>query len=196
MIIDVKPPPPYTFGTNNTRAPPPFQQYRESPNLATLPPHILLQIVHSVTDWDIDSSQYRYALYWVAMSARRVSRSLYIGEFRLCHIAIKSLMLVSFVFGTTPLACMHVLRSAYLPAYSYNVKAPYTSDPFPLSAPSPLPASSSPLLSMQRETAVFDLFIALKVKEDLRNDESELHIGTDSFKDIFELLQVRLFSTY
>ena len=72
---------------------------------------------------------------------------------------------------------MHVLRSTYLPAYSQLVRPPYSSDPFPLHAAgiSPVPPSS-PVRSLQRETQVLDLFIALKVREDVWVDDSELHL--------------------
>lgn len=114
---------------------------------------------------------------------------------------------------------MHVLRSTYFPAYESLVRAPYTSDPFPSTsqissafpiAPAtpttpttpPLPSSSSsltspphpsqPSLSLQRETKVLDLFIALKVREDVWMDESELHLEREeSFKDVFDLMQPR-----
>ena len=94
---------------------------------------------------------------------------------------------------------MHVLRSTYLPAYSTLVRAPYTSDPFPLASPTaPAPAAStskpalSPIQSLQRETRVLDLYIALKVREDVWMDESELHLEREeSFKDVFDLMQPR-----
>jgi hypothetical protein len=45
---------------------------------------------------------------------------------------------------------------------------------------------------MQRETQVLDLFIALKVREDVWMDESELHLEREeSFKDLFDLMQPR-----
>ncbi|KAI9061852.1 hypothetical protein FKP32DRAFT_1594056 [Trametes sanguinea] len=104
---------------------------------------------------------------------------------------------------------MHVLRSTYLPAYTSMIRPPYTSDPFPLALPdSPFAgasfsttASSSspsglssllPTQSVQRETRVLDLFIALKVREDVWADESELHLEREeSFKDLFDLMQPR-----
>lgn len=128
------------------------------------------------------------------------------------------------------LACMHVLRSTYLPAYSSLVKYPYTSDPFPhfspgrldnspythtrtTPTPSPTHSTSSlssnsshhsnsndngmdidgPLLpSLQRETSILDLFIALKVREDVWLDDSELHLEREeSFRDLFDLMQPR-----
>ena len=89
---------------------------------------------------------------------------------------------------------MHVLRSTYLPAYSTLVKPPYSTDPFPLASPSaPQPSTTlSPIQSLQRETRVLDLFIALKVREDVWADESELHLERDeSFRDLFDLMQPR-----
>lgn len=85
---------------------------------------------------------------------------------------------------------MHTLRSAYLSSYAQLVRLPYTSDPFPPIAPS---NSTSPVLfSGNRETRVLDLYIALKVREDVWMDETELHLERDeSFKDLFDLMQVR-----
>ena len=51
---------------------------------------------------------------------------------------------------------------------------------------------TSPVHSLQRETRVLDLFISLKVREDVWADESELHLEReDSFKDLFDLMQPR-----
>lgn len=85
---------------------------------------------------------------------------------------------------------MHTLRSAYLSSYLQQIKPPYTSNPFPPIPPSP---DSSPVLcSGNRETRVLDLYIALKVREDVWADETELHLERDeSFKDLFDLMQVR-----
>ncbi|KAH9886986.1 hypothetical protein C8Q73DRAFT_657671 [Cubamyces lactineus] len=183
VVLDEKsvsmlpPPPPYV--EDGPLSPPPFpSQSRAPPTLVTLPPHLLLRIVYDTFSGGPVKSQ-RKVLYWLTMSLRLVNRALYI-------------------------ACMHVLRSTYLPAYSALVRPPYTSDPFPLSLPdSPyVPASSSsprsgtasllPLQSVQRETRVLDLFIALKVREDVWADESELHLEREeSFKDLFDLMQPR-----
>lgn len=89
---------------------------------------------------------------------------------------------------------MHTLRSAYLTSYTQLIKPPYTSDPFPAVAVSD---SSSPVLaSGNRETRVLDLYIALKVREDVWMDETELHLERDEcFKDLFDLMQVRFLFT-
>ena len=85
---------------------------------------------------------------------------------------------------------MHVLRSSYLPAYSSLIRAPYSSDPFPMS--SSTTATDNPLDTVQRETRVFDLFITLKTREDMFMDASELHLGREElFKDLFDLMQPR-----
>ena len=90
---------------------------------------------------------------------------------------------------------MHVLRSTYLPAYASLIRSPYTSDPFPHASATESMSTSPSLLptqSLQRETRVLDLFIALKVREDVWADESELHLEREeSFKDLFDLLQPR-----
>ncbi|KAH9019524.1 hypothetical protein EDB84DRAFT_1516876, partial [Lactarius hengduanensis] len=86
---------------------------------------------------------------------------------------------------------MHVLRSTYLPSYVSLIRPPYTSDPFPLSA-TPSAAGTSAGLHRSRETAVLDLFIALKVLDDVWADETELHLGQpEAFRDLFDLMQPR-----
>lgn len=88
---------------------------------------------------------------------------------------------------------MHVLRSTYLPLFSSLIRSPYTSDPFPHAAPGvSSPSSAAPSGDAQREMRVLDLFIALKVREDVWADDSELHLEREeSFKDLFDLLQPR-----
>ncbi|KAF7789115.1 hypothetical protein EIP86_000050 [Pleurotus ostreatoroseus] len=189
IILDEKmpPPPPYVpppgeeFVTTPPPFPPPFPYAREPPRLDTLPPHLLLRIVYATfTDIagtgtsTVSVEKQRKTLYWLNMGLRLVNRALYV-------------------------ACMHVLRSTYLPAYASHIRAPYTSDPFPLSTPALSPAASSslspyasPIHTLQRETHVLDRFIALKVREDVWADESELHLARgESFRDLFDLLQPR-----
>jgi hypothetical protein len=85
---------------------------------------------------------------------------------------------------------MHVLRSTYLPVYESLIRPPYSSDPFPHDSAAAF--GSSPLHTIQRETNVLDLFIALKVREDVWADDSELHLEREeSFKDLFDLMQPR-----
>jgi hypothetical protein len=68
------------------------------------------------------------------------------------------------------------------------IRPPYSSDPFPFSSS----ASTSSCDTLQRETKVLDLFIALKVHEDVMVDDSSLHLEReDSFKDLFDLMQPR-----
>lgn len=87
---------------------------------------------------------------------------------------------------------MHVLRSAYLPSYASLIRPPYTSDPFPLSATPSVAGSTSASLHRSRETTVLDLFIALKVHDDVWADETELHLGQpEAFRDLFDLMQPR-----
>ncbi|KAJ8519619.1 hypothetical protein ONZ45_g3439 [Pleurotus djamor] len=151
------------------------------PALDALPAHILLQIVYMTFPQTpgVDEGRLerqRKTLYWLSMCLRLVNRSFFI-------------------------ACMHVLRSTYLPAYDSLIRAPYTSDPFPLpsaSSPGHAPSYSSSMSqpegiqTIQRETAVLDLFIAVKVREDVWMDDSELHLEREEmFKDIFDLLQPR-----
>ena len=84
---------------------------------------------------------------------------------------------------------MHTLRSVYLNHYTQLIKPPYTSNPFPAIVPSDAPSPA--LASGNRETRVLDLYITLKVREDVWIDESELHLERDEcFKDLFDLMQV------
>ncbi|KAL0952859.1 hypothetical protein HGRIS_007081 [Hohenbuehelia grisea] len=175
--------------------PPPFPHHQARlgpPSLAALPAHILLHVVYMTFPQTAAFDEgrlerQRKTLYWLCTGLRLVNRSFYI-------------------------ACMHVLRSTYLPAYDSLIRSPYTSDPFPLLSSSRTPGScaspSSPrapsysttgtqaapegITTIQRETAVLDLFIAVKVHEDVWADDTELHIEREeSFKDLFDLAQPR-----
>jgi len=87
---------------------------------------------------------------------------------------------------------MHVLRSTYLPAYSSLIRRPYSSDPFPYALPNTYEPTTSPLAlqHIHRETKVLDLFIALKVRQDMYMDDTEFHLeSTESFKDLFDFNQ-------
>lgn len=87
---------------------------------------------------------------------------------------------------------MHVLRSTYLPAYNSMIRRPYSSDPFPQALPNSYEPTTS-LLTLQhihRETKVLDLFIALKVRQDVYMDDTEYHLeNTESFRDLFDYMQ-------
>ncbi|KAJ6510547.1 hypothetical protein C8R45DRAFT_964477 [Mycena sanguinolenta] len=182
MIIEEKsmplpPPPPYVSTNGNGGGLPPFPHCRPAMTLSTLPPHLLLQIVHmtfpQTSKFDEGKvERQRKTLYWLSIGLRLVNRALYI-------------------------ACMHVLRSTYIPAYDSLVRSPYSSDPFPLptgpqSAFAPANPANLRLGTIQRETATLDLFIAVKVREDVWADDSELHLERDeSFKDLFDLAQPR-----
>jgi len=177
MILDEeKPPPPYTHASALTPTPSYSSLSRRRTagrglSLPSLPAYILLQIVYATCPPDLSLQDRRLALYWMAHSLRYVCRDMYI-------------------------ASMHVLRSSYLPLYARKITPPYTTDPFPPSSPShlsSLPASASTLRSTQRETAILDLFILLKVKEDVRADESDLYMDSadEQYRDMFNLMQPR-----
>ncbi|KAI9461898.1 hypothetical protein BJY52DRAFT_163713 [Lactarius psammicola] len=168
------PPPPYSVPrTSQSRLPPPpfTATSHAALTLPELPSHVLLHIVHrtfpQAPDKDYSKlERQRKTLHWLATSLRLVNRTFYI-------------------------ACMHVLRSTYLPSYASLIRPPYTSDPFPLSA-TPSAAGTSAPLHHSRETAVLDLFIALKVHDDVWADETELHLGQpEAFRDLFDLMQPR-----
>ncbi|KAH0834115.1 hypothetical protein J3R83DRAFT_11403 [Lanmaoa asiatica] len=171
VILDEKcmiPPPPYAAA--GSVAPPPFPGNRSHQSLATLPSHLLLKIVYTTFPQapginETQPERQRKTLYWLSHQLRLVNRSFYI-------------------------ACMHVLRSTYLSTYGSLIRVPYTTDPFPLASSTSSPAG--PVETMQRETQVLDLFIALKVREDVMMDDSELHLEREeSFKDLFDLMQPR-----
>ncbi|KAJ7846421.1 hypothetical protein B0H14DRAFT_2772785 [Mycena olivaceomarginata] len=101
---------------------------------------------------------------------------------------------------------MNVLRSVYLSSYTSLIRPPYTSDPFPFSqpptytqslsasvAPTQTAAPRSALPSLQRETPILDRFIALKVRDDVWTDDSDLHLShaEPAFADMFSLTQPR-----
>lgn len=162
------PPPPYVPNAS-TLPPPPFPgEHRGAAKPSDLPPHLLLKIVYmtfpqtpGIDEGKIERQ--RKTLCWLSTQLRLVNRSFYI-------------------------ACEHVLRSTYLPAYNSMIRTPYSSDPFPFSSS----ASTSSCDTLQRETKVLDLFIALKVHEDVMVDDSSLHLEReDSFKDLFDLMQPR-----
>jgi hypothetical protein len=177
-------PPPYAASSSNGLLP--FPHGRNALTLAAWPPHLLLKVVYMTfphKDGFVEEvfERQRKTLYWLSVRLRLVNRTFYI-------------------------ACMHVLRSTYLPAYNSLIRPPYTSDPFPhsIAVPSQIsnssPSSSTShiqtdlnsIQSLQRETSVLDHFIALKVHEDVWADESELHLERDeSFKDLFDLMQPR-----
>ena len=160
----------------------PSSSFSSSNNLSTLPPHILLQILHRtfpqssrIPDQGTPELQ-RKTLYWLSTSLRLVNRALYT-------------------------ASMHILRSTYLRAYQALLKPPYSSDPFPSSSGPPaydtddspqyqsIP-EESPLQTIQRETLILDRFITLKVREDVYSDDCSLHLeGDDKFRDLFNLAQ-------
>ncbi|KAI0084365.1 hypothetical protein BDY19DRAFT_972605 [Irpex rosettiformis] len=170
IILEEKmpPPPPYTPPPSASvpTFPPPFSSgSRQKTSFTSLPSHLLLRIVYATFAHTKGVEGQRKTLYWLTMNLRMVNRSLYF-------------------------ACMHILRSTYLPAYNQLVKPPYTSDPF-ASALSTKPGGSF-MQALQRETRVLDLFVVLKVREDVWADETELHLERDeSFRDLFDLMQPR-----
>ncbi|KAF5353285.1 hypothetical protein D9756_007921 [Leucocoprinus leucothites] len=188
MIVDSKvlmnsPPPSYAAATTAIRLSSGGSS-SSAPTLSTLPSHILLHIVYSTFPQrpSIDHGKIerqRKTLLWLVNSLRLVDRSFYI-------------------------ACMHVLRSTYLPAYQSLIRPPYSSDPFPTTTTAPTQPSTAsststpaittalpqPISSIQRETLILDRYIALKVREDVFADDSELHLEReDMFKDLFDHAQ-------
>ena len=88
------------------------------------------------------------------------------------------------------LACMHILRSTYLPAYDRLVRPPNSSDPFPSAHCTE--EMSSVVLPHHRELRVLDRFIALLSHEERLLDASELHLPREeAYRDIFDIMQPR-----
>lgn len=181
------PPPPY-FPNASTLPPPPFPgEHHGAAKPSDLPPHLLLKIVYmtfpqtpGVDEGKIERQ--RKTLCWLSTQLRSVNRSFYIGT------CCSSPLTMTAGTHLASEACEHVLRSTYLPAYNSMIRPPYSSDPFPFSSS----ASTSSCDTLQRETKVLDLFIALKVHEDVMVDDSSLHLEReDSFKDLFDLMQPR-----
>ena len=85
--------------------------------------------------------------------------------------------------------CIHVLYSTYLLSYTF-IRQPYISDPFPLTQ---TPSNDAYVLfNRSRETIVLDLFIALKVHDDVWADEYELNRSQpEAFHDLFDFMQPR-----
>src|SRR6266540_5460910 len=233
MIIDDKvilstPPPPYESSPAPSihvpHTPTPNNSIANKPTLPSLPPHILIQIIYatfaesmqptkanaspSSTSYathspsmsgynvrlyeDTKAEKQRKVLFWLSTSLRLVCRHLYI-------------------------ACMHVLRSTYLPSYQSLIRPPYSSDPFPSGVPMPsspaavaIPAEQgftfhgstssltlsgtvgSLISSLQRETVILDRYITLKIIQDVFSDDTEFHIERqDAFRDLFDVAQPR-----
>jgi hypothetical protein len=59
--------------------PPPFSIVRHRPTLNDLPQHVLLQVIYTIVDPDLQEEEYRWGLYWLAVSLRLVSRNWYTG---------------------------------------------------------------------------------------------------------------------
>ncbi|KAF8885646.1 hypothetical protein BD779DRAFT_1532955 [Infundibulicybe gibba] len=152
----------------------------------SLPFHITLQIVHMVfppasCEGPGILEYRRKVFYWLGTCLRLVNRDFY-------------------------KACMHILRSTYLPSYDALIRRPYTSDPLclrphstssqarnfsenptPSYTPNPVPTT---LHTSQRETTTLDLYIALKIREDVWMDDSSLHLEReDAFRDLFDIRQ-------
>ncbi|KAJ3985178.1 hypothetical protein F5890DRAFT_1181177 [Lentinula detonsa] len=206
MILEEKallnPPPPYQFSGSNpdveTSSPitvgssNPYAAYlsarrpvKFNPSLSSLPSHLLLQIVYCTFpqeagqfEGDAKEVLQRRTLHWLETSLRLVNHNLYI-------------------------ACMHILRSTYLPWYDSLIRPPYSSDPFPTSysipAYRPLSSrrnspygSSSSLFPQHRELRTLDLFISVLAHEELLYDTSDLYLSRyEAYKDIFDLRQPR-----
>ena len=88
-----------------------------------------------------------------------------------------------------------ILRTQFLPIYLPHVLPNLSSDPFPHTSIIPsdhqgVECVDSVFATRGRETAVFDLFIAMRVGEDLRRMESELSEEGQGERDIFTRLQV------
>ncbi|KAJ3896615.1 hypothetical protein GG344DRAFT_85070 [Lentinula edodes] len=96
-------------------------------------------------------------------------------------------LLLQIVYSTFPQrdgqyeACMHILRSTYLPAYESLIRPPYTSDPF-----------SSSILTTSTTTSDSAPVHPLLAHEDLLLDATSLHLPREeAYKDLFDMVQPR-----
>ncbi|PPQ75933.1 hypothetical protein CVT24_002500 [Panaeolus cyanescens] len=156
----------------------------------------------------------RKTLYWLSTSLRLVSRQMYIATM----FVLRSTYLDSYHrmvrpgYSCDPFPVEGSGVGDALPTYSRNSSSTLTlsnngssqqidslpsfsaSSAAPLlstSAPPPLTSLTQPLCS-HRETAILDRFIALKVRQDMFMDESELLMDReDAFRDLFEIAQPR-----
>ena len=137
MIIDAKVILDPFSSPSNLRSPLSPSSTQIRPTLSSLPAHILLQIIHHTfpplpssnspsgawTSSPPSFAQIQHQLYQPTIPERQRKTLLWLSNY---------LRLVSRTLYT---ACMHVLRSTYLPAYLELVRPPYTSDPFPIGLP-------------------------------------------------------------
>ncbi|KJA22600.1 hypothetical protein HYPSUDRAFT_201940 [Hypholoma sublateritium FD-334 SS-4] len=161
--------------SSSTRAP--------APTLSTLPTPLLLQIIQHT----FPQSRPRPPAYTPASADTDYT---YVAGFpsrdtadeRLRRTLLwlaASLRLVSRALNA---ACMHVLRAAYLPAYRALVRPPYSS----------AAAGAGSGGGAQRENAVLDRFVLLRIRHDVLTDESSLHLDhEDAFRDLFDVAQPR-----
>ncbi|TYJ51135.1 hypothetical protein B9479_008310 [Cryptococcus floricola] len=150
------------------------------PSLTALPVHLIHRILQLTLDQQATPSRF-----WSDPEEERVRRrwALFRGPRG-----------VSRVFW---LVATSILRTHYLPPFLDLIKPGYSSDPFPfesshLSDPSlsfDSSAGGSVYAETGRETAVFDMFIAVRVGEELRRVESELSEGSGAEWEIFHMLQ-------
>ncbi|WVQ72956.1 hypothetical protein IAR50_002518 [Cryptococcus sp. DSM 104548] len=162
---------------------PPYSQVSatpSAPSLTSLPVHLIHRILLLTLDQSATPSRF-----WSDTEEERVRRlwALYRG--------LRGVNRVFWIVATS------ILRALYLSHFFALVKPGYSSDPFPyqsshISDPSlkfdPC-AGGGVYAARERETAVFDKFIAVRVGEELRKAESELSEGSEAEKDIFNRLQ-------
>ena len=156
-----------------------------APSLSTLPTPLLLQIIQHT----FPQSRPRPPAYTPAPAdtdytyvAGFPSRDTADERLRrtLLWLAV-SLRLVSRALNA---ACMHVLRAAYLPAYRALLRPPYSS-----AAAGAVTVGGG---GAQRENAVLDRFVLLRIRHDVLADESSLHLDhEDAFRDLFDVAQPR-----
>jgi len=236
MIIDDKfllcPPPPYESSPTPSiyvpQTPTPNNSIANKPTLHSLPPHILIQIIYAT--FPADSAQPTKANA-SPVSTSHAAHSANVGRYNGYDIRLyedtkaekqrKVLLWLStslrLVCRHLYIACMHVLRSTYLPSYQSLIRPPYSSDPFPSGVPISSPSAevtipaeqgftfhgstsslsvsgtvAGSITSLQRETVILDRYITLKIIQDVFADDSEFHIERhDAFRDLFDVAQPR-----
>ena len=188
MILGVEkaPPPPYMSGPSGSSL---SSRRAQRIMLNWLPAHVLLEIVYWTCPQGLSLQERHLSLYWMSSSMRYVCRDLWFGESAFStFISIWALNFTA--------ACMHILRSSYLPLYIREILPPFSSDPFPTFHPSTSLSDTStlnhiPIISSQRETLILDRFILIKVRDDVRADESDLYLDHEheQYRDLFNFMQ-------
>ena len=198
---------------SNTGLPPFPRPARPLATLMSLPPQLLLKILymtfptHPSPHPDVTMvERQRKILWWMENHLRRVNRAFYVA----CMHILRSTFLAAYDTLVRPPYTSDPFPLTSSPSSSFPSQSSVSPPPgLPMSGytspygerPSSSQSASSEVRRremviggplQQRETVVLDLFIALKIREDVFLDDTELHNERgESFRDLFELMQPR-----